>query len=69
MQAVDVNSLEWVRPRSVAVEPIGLWAMRQVSFVELLIESGISEPLRAAILGALLDAWRHQVQNWRHTAG
>ena len=38
MQAVDVNSLEWVRPRSVAVEPIGLWAMRQVSFVELLIE-------------------------------
>jgi hypothetical protein len=54
MQAVDVNSLEWVRPRSVAVEPIGLWAMRQVSFVELLIESGISGPLQAAILGGII---------------
>ena len=48
VRAVDVNSLEWVCPRSVAVEPLGLWAMRQVSFVELLIEVGIPGPLRAA---------------------
>jgi len=54
VQAVDVNSLERVRPRSVAVEPIGLWAMLQVSFVELLIELGISGPLRAAILGVII---------------
>ena len=54
MQAVDVNSLELVRPRSVGVEHIGLWAMRQVSFVELLIEVGISRPLRAAILGVII---------------
>ena len=54
MQAVDVNSLGWMRPRSVAVEPIGLWTMRQVSFVELLIESGISGPLRAAILEVII---------------
>ena len=54
VQAVDVNSLELVRPRSVGVEHIGLWAMRQVSFVELLIEVGISGPLRAAILGVII---------------
>jgi hypothetical protein len=54
VQAVDVNSLELVRPRSVGVEHIGLWAMRQVSFVELLLEVGISGPLRAAILGVII---------------
>ena len=54
VQAVDVNSLELVRPRSVGVEHIGLWAMRQVSFVELLIEVGIFGPLRAAILGGII---------------
>ena len=54
MQAVDVNSLELARPRSVAVEPIGLWAMRQLSFVEWLIEADISGPLRAAMLGVII---------------
>jgi len=54
VQAVDVNSLELVRPRSVGVEHVGLWAMRQVSFVEVLIEVGISGPLRAAILGVII---------------
>jgi hypothetical protein len=43
-----------VRPLSVGVEHIGLWAMRQVSFVDLLIEAGISGPLRAAILGVII---------------
>jgi hypothetical protein len=46
--------LNWCVPRSVGVEHIGLWAMRQVSFVELLIEAGISGPLRAAILGVII---------------
>ena len=54
VQAVDVNSLELVRPRSVGVEHVGLWAMLQVSFVDLLIELGISGPLRAAILGGII---------------
>jgi transposase len=54
VQAVDVNSLELVRPRSIGVEHIGLWAMRQVGFAELLIEAGISGPLRSAILGVLI---------------
>jgi hypothetical protein len=37
VHAVDVNSLELVRPRSVGVEHIGLWAMRQVEFTDLSI--------------------------------
>jgi len=54
VQAVDVNSLELVRPRSVGVEHIGLWAMSQVGFADLLIELGLTGPIRAAILGAII---------------
>jgi transposase len=54
VQAVDVNTLELVRPRSVGVEHIGLWAMRQVDFTGLLRELGLSSPIRAAILGAII---------------
>lgn len=54
VQAVDVNSLELVRPRTVGIEQIGLWAMRQVAFVELLRDLGLSSPLRAAILGVII---------------
>ncbi|SDY49710.1 IS1634 family transposase [Nitrosomonas halophila] len=54
IQAVDVNSLELVRPRSVGVEHTGLWAMSQVGFTDLLIELGLSGPIRAAILGAII---------------
>ena len=54
VQAVDVNSLELVRPRSVGVEHIGLWAMHQVGFSELLCELGLSSPIRAAILGIII---------------
>ena len=53
-QAVDVNSLELVRPRSVGVEHIGLWPMRQVAFAELLPELGLSSPIRAAILAVII---------------
>ena len=34
VQAVDVNLLELVRPRSVGVEQTGLWAMRQIGFID-----------------------------------
>ena len=54
VQAVDVNTLELVRPRSVGVEHIGLWAMRQVDFTGLLRELGLSSPIRAAILGVII---------------
>ena len=54
VQAVDVNTLELVRPRSVGVEHIGLWAMRQVDFTGMLLELGLSSPIRAAILGVII---------------
>jgi transposase len=54
VQTVDVNTLELVRPRSVGVEHIGLWAMRQVDFTGLLLELGLSSPIRAAILGVII---------------
>jgi len=54
VQVVDVNTLELVRPRSVGVEHIGLWSMRQVDFTGLLLELGLSSPIRAAILGVII---------------
>jgi hypothetical protein len=49
IQAVDVNSLELVRPRSVGVEQFGLWAMRQVDFSELLRELELTRFSRLAL--------------------
>jgi transposase len=54
MQTVDLASLELIRPRSVGVEHLGLWAMRQVDFAGLLTELGLSGPRRAAILGSII---------------
>jgi hypothetical protein len=51
---VDVNTLKLVRPRWVGVEYIGLWAMRRVGFAELLLELGLSSPIRVAILGVII---------------
>ena len=53
-QSVMIDSLELVRPRSVGVEHVACWAMRQVGFHDLLIECGLSWPLRAAILGVII---------------
>ena len=41
-------------PAQVGVEQIGLWAMRQVEFAELLRELGLSSPIRAAILDVII---------------
>jgi hypothetical protein len=42
IQSVDIASLELHRPRSVGVEQLGLWAMQQLGFIELLISLGIN---------------------------
>jgi hypothetical protein len=64
VQAVDVNTLERVRPRSVGVEHIGLWAMRQVGFAQLLLELGLSSPIRAAILGVIIGRMAVPGSEW-----
>lgn len=53
-QAVDVSSLALVRPRSVGVEQLGLWAMEQVGFVSLLEGLGFTGPQRAAAVGSII---------------
>ena len=54
IQSVDVNSLELVRPRSVGVEHVGLWAMEQLRFEALLADLGLNGPQRAAALGLII---------------
>ena len=54
VQSVDVNSMALVRPRSVGVEALALWAMRQVDFPELLQSLGFTGPQQAAALGSII---------------
>jgi hypothetical protein len=54
VQAVDVDSLELSRPRSVGVEAVGLWAMAEVAFVGLLQDLGLTGSQRAVIVGAII---------------
>jgi transposase len=54
MQTVDVDSLELSRPRSVGVEQLGLWAMLQLGFSELLTHLGINASQREVIIGSII---------------
>jgi hypothetical protein len=54
LQAVDVNSLELTRPRTVGVEQLGLWAMQQLNFLGLLAQLGINGAPIAAIVGSII---------------
>ena len=54
LQTVDVDSLELTRPRTVGVEQLGLWAMQQVHFIQLLTGLDINGAQVAAIVGSLI---------------
>ncbi len=54
VQPVDVDSLRLVRPRSVGVEHLGLWALEQVDLPALLAELGVNGALRTAAAGAVV---------------
>ena len=54
IQSVDVNSLELIQPRSVGVEQVGLWAMEQLRFPQLLADLGLNGPQQAAALGLII---------------
>ena len=54
IQRVDVDSLELVRPRSVGVEHVALWAMDQLGLRTLFEELGIGASLRAAAIGSIV---------------
>ena len=54
VQSVDVDSLELTRPRSVGVEQVGLWAVKQLGLMERLTELGINAALRSAAVGSIV---------------
>lgn len=54
IQSVDVDSLTLVRPRSVGVEQVALWAMQQVDFTGLLTRLKLNGPQQAAVLGSIV---------------
>ncbi|EAR21777.1 hypothetical protein NB231_03570 [Nitrococcus mobilis Nb-231] len=54
VQSVDVDSLSLVRPRSVGVEQLALWALRQAGLEEQLQALGLTGPQRAAALGLIV---------------
>ena len=54
VQPVDVDSLRLVRPRSVGVEQVGLWALEQLGLPALLTELGVNGALRTAATGAVV---------------
>jgi len=53
-QTVDVDSLELLRPRSVAIEHVALEALRQVGLDAKLVALGFNGPQRAAAIGTLV---------------
>jgi len=52
--SVDLDSLEFLRPRSVAVEHVALAAMGQVGLDEKLAALGFNSPQRTAAIGTLI---------------
>lgn len=54
VQPVDVDSLQLLRPRTVGVEHVGLWAMEQLGFIPLLERLGLNGPQRAAAVGSII---------------
>jgi len=54
LQTVDVDSLELTRPRTAGVEQLGLWAMQQLNFLDLLAHLGINGAQIAAIVGSII---------------
>ena len=54
VQPVNIDSLRLVRPRSVGVEQVGLWALEQVGLPDLLTRLGVNGALRAAAVGLLV---------------
>ena len=54
LHSVAVDSLALLRPRSVGVEAVGLWALQQLGVPALLARLGLTGPQRAAALGSII---------------
>ena len=54
LQTVDVGSLELIRPRSVGVEHVGLWAMERLGLEALLERLGFNGTQRALAMATVI---------------
>ena len=59
IERVDVDSLRLVRPRSIGVEQLGLWALDQVGLPDLLARLGVNGALRTAAAGVIVGRMAH----------
>ena len=59
VQLLDVDSLRLLRPRSVGVEQLGLWALEQLGLPALLADLGVNGALRAAAAGVIVGRLAH----------
>ena len=59
VQPLDVDSLRLVRPRSVGVEQVGLWALEQLGLPALLADLGVNGALRTAAAGVIVGRFAH----------
>ena len=64
-----VNSMELVRPRSVGVEQVGLWALGQVGLAELLTGLGVTGKMRKAALALIVGRMAYPDRSGPHTTG
>ena len=64
IQRVDVDSLELLRPRSVGVEHVALWAMDQLGLRVLFEELGLGASLRAAAIGSIVARSRERTRHF-----
>jgi len=69
VQAVDVESLELLNPRSVGVEALALWAMQQIDLTGLLESLSLNGPLRSAAVASIIGrmaapASEHATYGW-----
>ena len=68
LHQVDVNSLAMVRPRSVGVEAIGLWAMEQLGLGSLLERLGFGARDRTLAMAAVIARMARPGSEARHLA-
>ncbi len=71
VQPIDIDSLSLVRPRSVGVDQVGLWALEQVGLPDLLTRLGVNGALRAAAAGVIVGrlaqpASERATHRWLH---
>ncbi len=70
---VDVHSLKTLRPRTVGVEHVGLWAMEQLGLPELFEKLEMARGLRHAATGSIIGrlaepASEHATKQWLASA-